>query len=896
MNLIGGKGSGLDLINRIGISCPEYTVLDGSLFLAHIQDANLAQFVDEYWRLLPTDNEHIILRLRKAIINGLLNHDFSPKITEAIDNAYNSIKSSDTLVLRSSAKGEDGGNFSWAGQFITQFGINSLEQLEKAVKLGWASCFSSSVAEYMVTQEKVTPIVMGLILQRALHPYSSGVAFSEDPSGQFQNTTVIEATLGLGIPLVNGLTTPERWVCSKKDLKKISASKKNLIFIIDQGFTPGQTVNLSTPKDTVNLRTIEPTNEVGTYSATVLESTHDSEKAILDRNLVSQINQTLQNIIKKTGIPTEIEWAVDSNRKIWILQQRPITSFYVENSSSNHLSNSTTNETDIMLRGATGAQGKANGEGVLEENIPEDGREYLLFKNNTAPEDIKDIKLSKGVITREGGILSHSAIVCRELKKPCIINASPFPTAKEDVNQNLIIDANQGTVSTLKVAASSHPKKSKVRESRVFPRLDLHSEPIAGEKATYSNIHYHMPDEWQNNIPKKVADQLKHVCNTAGVLKPLNVFPDLRSAHEDLGFPIGTYFHSHRFHPTAVSDCGDAFRIIELEGVHKDDVTNMVGAISQEIIHRLRPKANKDISKKFIENIFANGVNALDKTEWKEADKNKIENNGYLVGANTDCFNKKHYELARKCLTWHGALGHFIEFLHDSSGKVFLLMHTGAIELGLYNLQTQVQKGLPKALQEGVDDPDNIHKGYWGLDVSDSDTREMLGANIALINYSFARRSIISSIIELSLKKHLPVVNFNLISDIVHTGVRVTNKGILYQQGTQLLSNLPLVLAGAPNVVSYLIYPKPDQNQVFIHHGKINYGTPPFRPRDLANKINEKSLLISSESFHNHTQSDCQVRWSASLIEFAAHMIELRPFWVLRGQSPKGSKLKINPI
>lgn len=54
---------------------------------------------------------------------------------------------------------------------------------------------------------------------------------------------------------------------------------------------------------------------------------------------------------------------------------------------------------------------------VFEENIPEN--DYILFKNNTSPEDIKDIKLSNAVITREGSILSHPAIVCRELNKPC---------------------------------------------------------------------------------------------------------------------------------------------------------------------------------------------------------------------------------------------------------------------------------------------------------------------------------------------------------------------------------------------------------------------------------------------------------------------------------------------
>lgn len=46
---------------------------------------------------------------------------------------------------------------------------------------------------------------------------------------------------------------------------------------------------------------------------------------------------------------------------------------------------------------------------------------FILVKHMTHPDDIMLIKRCSGIITDEGGILSHAAVVSRELKKPCII-------------------------------------------------------------------------------------------------------------------------------------------------------------------------------------------------------------------------------------------------------------------------------------------------------------------------------------------------------------------------------------------------------------------------------------------------------------------------------------------
>lgn len=73
----------------------------------------------------------------------------------------------------------------------------------------------------------------------------------------------------------------------------------------------------------------------------------------------------------------------------------------------------------------------------------------ILVAPMTRPEYFPLIKKAKAIITDEGGITSHAAIVARELKKPCIVGTQ-IATQKL-VDGNLVeVDATKGIVKILK--------------------------------------------------------------------------------------------------------------------------------------------------------------------------------------------------------------------------------------------------------------------------------------------------------------------------------------------------------------------------------------------------------------------------------------------------------------
>ncbi len=74
---------------------------------------------------------------------------------------------------------------------------------------------------------------------------------------------------------------------------------------------------------------------------------------------------------------------------------------------------------------------------------------YILVASMTRPEYISAIKKSKAIITDEGGITCHAAIVSRELKIPCIIGTKIATKVLKD-GDIVEVDADSGVVRIIK--------------------------------------------------------------------------------------------------------------------------------------------------------------------------------------------------------------------------------------------------------------------------------------------------------------------------------------------------------------------------------------------------------------------------------------------------------------
>lgn len=84
-------------------------------------------------------------------------------------------------------------------------------------------------------------------------------------------------------------------------------------------------------------------------------------------------------------------------------------------------------EKDIITSGLPASPGAASGEIVFHaeaaEALRSKGRDVILVRAETSPEDIHGMHASAGILTARGGMTSHAAVVARGMGRPCVSGA-----------------------------------------------------------------------------------------------------------------------------------------------------------------------------------------------------------------------------------------------------------------------------------------------------------------------------------------------------------------------------------------------------------------------------------------------------------------------------------------
>jgi len=102
-----------------------------------------------------------------------------------------------------------------------------------------------------------------------------------------------------------------------------------------------------------------------------------------------------------------------------------------------------------LVKGLVGSPGRASGPvqivdpNDISKDFPDKG---VLVCNVTTPNYVPLMQKAAAIVTDQGGILSHAAIVARELKKPCIVGTGNATQVLKN-GQTVSVNADLGTVS-----------------------------------------------------------------------------------------------------------------------------------------------------------------------------------------------------------------------------------------------------------------------------------------------------------------------------------------------------------------------------------------------------------------------------------------------------------------
>ncbi len=180
--------------------------------------------------------------------------------------------------------------------------------------------------------------------------------------------------------------------------------------------------------DAISLETAMP--ETFVELAGMLEQLERHYRDVQDTEFTVQDGKLwmLQTRSGKRTVDAAITIAVDMAEEGIITKDEAL--LRVEPTALDQLLHPTLDESAVgkaIARGLPASPGAASGEVVFTANEAEaakaKGRDVILVRTETSPEDIHGMHAAVGILTARGGMTSHAAVVARGMGRPCVSGA-----------------------------------------------------------------------------------------------------------------------------------------------------------------------------------------------------------------------------------------------------------------------------------------------------------------------------------------------------------------------------------------------------------------------------------------------------------------------------------------
>ncbi|WP_049897642.1 phosphoenolpyruvate synthase [Halorubrum distributum] len=447
---VGGKAASLGELIGAGLPVPPGFAVTAGTYRTFIEEAGID---DELFDAVDVDPEDsAALREAEARAEELiLDTPFPEEVREEILEQYRAMAEDGEeafVAVRSSATAEDLPDSSFAGQQETFLNVRE-DDLLRRVKECWASLFTQRAIYYR--QQRGFPhseVDIAVVVQRMVDADKSGVMFTSHPStGEPQVT--IEAAWGLGEAVVSGTVSPDNYVYDRErgEVDQVTVADKKVEMVKDE--ETGETVQLDVDEDRRN------------------------ERVLSDAD-IGDLVELGELVEDHYGAPQDVEWAIYDG-EIYMLQSRPITTIQEDaGDEADGDAGGTGGETprkSTVGDAASGQPGAANGgsadsdadvlvdglgasPGVVSgavrivhklDHLDQVQEGDVMVTEMTMPDMVPAMKRAAGIVTDEGGMTSHAAIISRELGVPAVVGTGNGTRVLED-GQQVTLDGDKGTI------------------------------------------------------------------------------------------------------------------------------------------------------------------------------------------------------------------------------------------------------------------------------------------------------------------------------------------------------------------------------------------------------------------------------------------------------------------
>ncbi len=403
--IAGGKAANLGELVSAGFNVPPGFVLTTLAYDDFISANNLVPMIDEVLAAVDVNSESSLqgasIAIRKAFEEAVIPTDLTQEVLKEYGRMFKGKKAC-LVAVRSSATAEDLPTASFAGQQDTYLNVPNAEDLMDKVKKCWSSLFTPRAISYRVTKNfEHSAVKLAVVVQKMVNSDISGIMFTVDPNSEMPHI-IIEAGYGLGEAIVSGKVTPDTYVVEKFHNKIINKRIAKQTWKFVRGKV-GDTVKEDVTPELV--------------SAQKLTDDQIFIVADIGKNIESHYDR-----------PMDIEWCIEDGT-VYVVQARPVTALSSNGEKVGKQDNMAAEikSDKILVKGLAASPGTASGRvrHVADEmNLEVIKKGDIMVTKMTTPDMVPAMTRAAAIVTEEGGMTCHAAIVARELGIPCVVGAS----------------------------------------------------------------------------------------------------------------------------------------------------------------------------------------------------------------------------------------------------------------------------------------------------------------------------------------------------------------------------------------------------------------------------------------------------------------------------------------
>ena len=307
-NIAGGKIAHLgEIKNRLNLPTPDGFAITTYSFKRFMEHNRLIEKINKKLLSLDINNIEELNEVSRVIQDMTIKAEMPQDLESAIKKAVEKLKVEFTpkspvqpllgleeVSVRSSAIHEDG-DFSFAGQYSTFLNAGRFNHAE----IQRSCCefiYPRAIFYYRTKGFSEDEMVMAVGILRMVDALAGGVMYTRDPNDPGKDILIINAVWGLGMSVVDGSITPDSYVVSREPraiIERRVAEQNTMVICSSEG----------------NIKQADIPGSM-------------KNKSCLPVELINILSDHAVALEDHYGRPQDIEWAVDRDNQIYILQTR----------------------------------------------------------------------------------------------------------------------------------------------------------------------------------------------------------------------------------------------------------------------------------------------------------------------------------------------------------------------------------------------------------------------------------------------------------------------------------------------------------------------------------------------------------------------------------------------